>query len=427
MYTFYGVPTVDIGAYEASSSFLVTSADDSLDAGTLRTAVGWANINVNANPANLSNPAPNTIYFIAPNYSYPPNMAGLPAPLTITLSSSLGPLVFSDTAAAEAIVGPGSDMLTISGSGSTQVFSVSSEVTATLSDLTISGGSAMSGGGIDNAGSLTLTNIVISDSTATNYGGGVQNSGMLTMSACTIEGNSVLVSGGGGIENDGTMTIDTSTISGNSVQNRVPSPAVFGGGIENQGMMTIAYSTVESNTASGGYGGGIENQSGTLAINDSTIAMNKAGIGGGIDNAFGNLSLTDSTIGGNLGSDGGGISNGQNGTVRAVSSTIAENYAFNESNGGGGLYATGGTTVALRYDRGDEYHEWPGCQRHRARRWEPFRRQCIQPDRHRRRGRVDQRDQRQSGRRCRPGNRQSGGQWRTSTNDRRPSRQPGNR
>ena len=55
--------TVDIGAYEASSSFLVTSTVDSLDAGTLPLAVEWANLSTNANSANLSSPAPNTIDF----------------------------------------------------------------------------------------------------------------------------------------------------------------------------------------------------------------------------------------------------------------------------------------------------------------------------------------------------------------------------
>src|SRR5208337_1134584 len=36
--------TVDIGAYEASSSYLVTSTADTNDVGTLRAAVGWANV-----------------------------------------------------------------------------------------------------------------------------------------------------------------------------------------------------------------------------------------------------------------------------------------------------------------------------------------------------------------------------------------------
>ncbi len=41
---------VDIGAYEASSSYLVSTFTDSSAVGTLRTAAGWANISTNANP-----------------------------------------------------------------------------------------------------------------------------------------------------------------------------------------------------------------------------------------------------------------------------------------------------------------------------------------------------------------------------------------
>ena len=70
--------TVDIGAYEASSSYLVTSTADSTDVGTLRAAVGWANVSTNANPANIASPAPNTIVF---------DTAGVFAtPQTITLT-----------------------------------------------------------------------------------------------------------------------------------------------------------------------------------------------------------------------------------------------------------------------------------------------------------------------------------------------------
>ena len=54
---------MDIGAFEASSSYLVTNTADSLDVGTLRAAVGWANVSTNANPANIACPAPNTVIF----------------------------------------------------------------------------------------------------------------------------------------------------------------------------------------------------------------------------------------------------------------------------------------------------------------------------------------------------------------------------
>ncbi len=55
--------TADIGAYEASSTYLVTSTADSNDVGTMRSAIGWANVSTNDNPANIASPAPNTIDF----------------------------------------------------------------------------------------------------------------------------------------------------------------------------------------------------------------------------------------------------------------------------------------------------------------------------------------------------------------------------
>src|SRR5262249_34066500 len=63
--------TVDIGVFEASSEYRVTTAVDTNDLGTLRTGVGWANVNLNANPANInpSSPtfkAPNTVDFSSP-------------------------------------------------------------------------------------------------------------------------------------------------------------------------------------------------------------------------------------------------------------------------------------------------------------------------------------------------------------------------
>src|SRR5262249_37552752 len=55
----------DIGAFEATSSYLVTSSADDLSVGTLRTAITWETASVaNNNPANAgTNAAPNTIRF----------------------------------------------------------------------------------------------------------------------------------------------------------------------------------------------------------------------------------------------------------------------------------------------------------------------------------------------------------------------------
>ena len=46
------------------------------------------------------------------------------------------------------------------------------------------------GGGIDNAGSMVITDSTIADNTATGPGGGIFNSGILTIHDSTISGNS---------------------------------------------------------------------------------------------------------------------------------------------------------------------------------------------------------------------------------------------
>ena len=54
-----GGTTVDMGAYELSSTYLVTTPIDSFGVGTLRSAIAWAN----SNPSNPPNPVTNTIIF----------------------------------------------------------------------------------------------------------------------------------------------------------------------------------------------------------------------------------------------------------------------------------------------------------------------------------------------------------------------------
>ena len=96
------------------------------------------------------------------------------------------------------IKGPGPDEVTVSGDDKSTVFDIPSGVTASISGLTITDGSATTGsglgsGGILNYGALTLSDVVISgnsDSPAAAFGGGgISNAGTLTLTGCTISGN----------------------------------------------------------------------------------------------------------------------------------------------------------------------------------------------------------------------------------------------
>ena len=222
--------TVDIGAYEASSSYLVTSTADTTDVGTLRAAVGWANVSTNANPANVASPAPNTVTFAT---------AGTFAtPQTITLTQ--GTLELSNTATPESIAGTGVASLTVArssaeGTPDFRIFTVDANVEAQLVGLTITGGSSIYGGGIYNGGTLTVTNSTINannspgDISGGIGGGGGTFSGIagtLTVTNCTIAHNSSGFEGGGIWNFGGTLTVTNSTIANNSA---VPSAGTVAG------------------------------------------------------------------------------------------------------------------------------------------------------------------------------------------------------
>src|SRR5581483_1623542 len=85
------------------------------------------------------------------------------------------------------ITGLGANELTVSGSGSSRVFDVSSGVTASISGLAIANGLADQGGGVLNAGNLSLSGVALTgnealgDSATTGLGGGIYNEAGATL------------------------------------------------------------------------------------------------------------------------------------------------------------------------------------------------------------------------------------------------------
>jgi hypothetical protein len=214
--------------------------------------------------------------------------------------------------------------------------------TLTLHGSTLSGNSIDGhGGGVYNAGTLTVSDSIVSDNTGTDGGGGIYNSANLTVSDSTLSGNSVsrLSEDGGAIDNlGGSVQITHCTIRDNSVR-----PGGLGGGLYNGGTMSVSDCTVSGNT--GGYGGGgIENLYGTLTVRRTTFAGNTAAIGAGVDNDSGTLTVSNSTFAGNSASadGGGGISN-YGGPVTVSDCTFAANTAV--YNGGAILNQVGPMTV----------------------------------------------------------------------------------
>ena len=180
------------------------------------------------------------------------------------------------------VSGPGADVLAVSGNNASRIFNVASNATVSVSGLTFKNGTDASGagGGIHNAGTLTLL--------------------ACTISNCQAGAAGTPLSGGGAIFNatSGVLVVVNSTLDHNQATGGAGDES--GGGIYNAGgSATISNSTVAANVAQGtnGFGGGVFNLSGSNVLISSTVALNSAaGAGGGVANSNGVFTVTDSII-----------------------------------------------------------------------------------------------------------------------------------
>jgi uncharacterized repeat protein (TIGR01451 family) len=266
------------------------------------------------------------------------------------------------------IAGPGASQLAVSGNGDSQVFNVASGNTVTISGITVENGhnntsidNNFSGGGIENHGTLTLSNatvlnntvIEVCDSSCNTFGGGIENDSgasltvdhsLITDNKAEVKCTLICSASGGGIANlsGGSLTVTDSTISGNTANDNFSGLATNndgseadGAGIDNAGTATIDASTVADNTVTtsceescASNGGGIDNEvDGTLTLHNSTLTDNQVStgcvtacgeFGGGFYNDGSGATITNTTLSGNTefrgcnsvcGGGGGGIYN----------------------------------------------------------------------------------------------------------------------
>jgi hypothetical protein len=331
-----------IGAYQAS--ILVTTLADT-GVGSLRAALGLAGDD----------------YVI----TFAPAVLG-----TITLTSGELQVHHNVT-----IVGPGSGQLSVSGGGASRVLEMFAGTTVSVSGLTLTGGFADSGGGVRNAGTLTLTDCSITnnqasislDGTGTEtplaQGGGLYSSGSLTLIRCTVSGNSATLTagnlyagnanGGGLYANGATVTLVNSTVSGNSATGTYTGGDgvvfAYGGGLtSDNGTLTLSGCTVSGNTVTGGnsagFGGGVHSYQSTVTLSNCTIAGNTAssagdaGYGGGVSGLNTSMSLVDCTVTRNsantlssTGSGGGLYYNSSVGSAQVLNSIVAGNSSATDS------------------------------------------------------------------------------------------------
>ncbi len=248
----------------------------------------------------------------------------------ITLGGSQ--LELNNTSEPETITGPAASV-TVDAGGLSRVFQVDGSVNASISGMTISGGSTASGGGLYNSGTTALTGVTLSGNSASD-GGGLWSSGTAFLTNCTVSGNSAGGHGGGVYSYYGATVLTNCTVSGNS--------ASSGGGLRiYSGTATLTNCTVSGNS-SRTSGGGLSLVGGTTTLTSCTVSGNSAfDNGGGLRGLYGTTILSSCTVSGNSATTGGGLDSYYN-TTTLANCTVSGNSS---SRTGGGLYNYGGTTT----------------------------------------------------------------------------------
>lgn len=288
---------VDIGAVEATLAeaypIVTTTADDG--AGSLRRVAAEA--------------------LPGATVTFDPALSGQ----TIALTS--GQLLIGKNLNIDASMLPAG--ITIHGNQASRILEVSAGTTNVLLNLTLVGGNGNGagfsghGGAVLNAGTLALTNCVLSGNEVPFGGGGA---GLLTTGAgssatvvgCVFSTNRTIggSSGGGGIFADNsTLYCADSTFRGNISSNTAGAVHVVSGATG-----TLVRCTFEGNTAPGG---------------------------GAVRNTLATLTLADCAFAGNVATSDGGALWGQ-GTTVASQCTFTGNAATNY---GGAIYSLGSTTL----------------------------------------------------------------------------------
>ncbi len=373
-----------------AATLVVNTTQDEMTPGdglcSLREAIAAVDAPATASDCGVADVgAPNTIVLGAQTYTLTIRPSGVD-------DDSTGDLDITGNAAGLTIAGAGSGTV-IDASGMVKapfttgdrVLSVAAGANVTISDLTLSGGRApnglgatmaaptptagSNGGGIDNAGSMMLNGVTVTNDRAGagggglipfpsgtgtgggdgGAGGGIYSTGTLTLTNSTISsdlagdgglgGITTGASGGmgagggnggdgGGIYSTGTAMLTDSTISGDA------GGAGGRGGDASSGMLGTGEGG--GSGGNGGQGGGIYD-SATLDVDGSTFDTNRAGAGG----RGGVASLIGGT-GGNGGAGGGVQSTGANAALTVAGSTFAGNAA-GDGGAGGSKPGTGGT------------------------------------------------------------------------------------
>ena len=253
---------------------------------------------------------------------------------------------------------------TISAEDLGRIFSIGEGFTVTLTNATLINGKADKGGAIYNDGSLTLSDVKLSDNAADSYGGAVFNNGHLVVGNSVFDSNDIVNRGsasvdygGAAIYNwyDGTLTVSGSNFT-NNIKNYKNGDRLVGA-VATIGDATISDSYFVNN--SGRWGGALSVMGGEFSIAtnfidiDGTKFVNNSALYGGAMFVWGsNYSISNSVFDNNSAFGKGNMTpNNNNGGALVVTqgnipisgTIINSNFTNNKAQYGGAAWINEGT------------------------------------------------------------------------------------
>ena len=241
-----------------------------------------------------------------------------------------------------------------------RIFSIGEGFTVTLTNATLINGKADKGGAIYNDGSLTLSDVKLSDNAADSYGGAVFNNGHLVVGNSVFDSNDIVNRGsasvdygGAAIYNwyDGVLTVSGSNFT-NNIKNYKNGDRLVGA-IATIGDATISDSYFVNNA--GRWGGAISTSGyllagddvNTLTVSGSTFKENGGLYGAGIFVAGSDFTVSDCVFDKNTAFGKGDMTpNNNNGAAIVVTDTgkditgaiTGSNFTNNKAQYGGAIY-----------------------------------------------------------------------------------------
>ena len=248
---------------------------------------------------------------------------------------------------------------TISAEDLGRIFSIGEGFTVTLTNATLINGKADKGGAIYNDGSLTLSDVKLSDNAADGYGGAVFNNGELVVSDSVFDSNDIVNRGsasvdygGAAIYNwyDGVLTVSGSNFT-NNIKNYKNGDCLVGA-VATIGDATISDSYFVNNA--GRWGGAITTSGAliagddvnTLTVSGSTFKENGGLYGAGIFVWGSDFTVSDCVFDKNTASGKGNMTpNNNNGAAIEVTDTnkaiagiiTGSNFTNNKAQYGGAI------------------------------------------------------------------------------------------